>query len=197
MRIKHAFRIADIATARAIVAAHPLGTLVTPDLQVTRMPCLLDDDGLTLVSHVARADPFAASLSGPLVAVFSGPHGYISASWYASDTIPTWNQVTVTVRGTPECLEDALPVVRRTVDHFEAAVEHPWSLARLQDGGRAMADNVIAFRLPVDSWYAEAKLSQDKPEDERTRLIAALDASGPYRHPELARAMRRASSGHS
>ena len=35
--------------------------------------------------------------------------------------------------GTPELLDDALPVLRRTVEHFEAAVEQPWSLERTGD----------------------------------------------------------------
>jgi len=191
MRIKNAFRL-ELEAARAIVREHPFATFVSSDLHVTRMPCLLDDDGLTILSHVARADPFAHTLDGPLVAIFSGPHGYISASWYEAETIPTWNHLTLYVRGRPECFDDALPVVRRTVDHFEAAVERPWSLDRLDDGGREMADQVIAFRLPAEAWYAEAKLSQDKPEDERARLVARLDTPGPYAHPALAAAMRQA-----
>ena len=156
------------------------------------MPCLLEGDGLTLVSHVARADPASKALDGPLVAIFSGPHGYVSASWYGSDTIPTWNHVTVYVKGTPERFDDALPVVCRTVDHFEAAVEHPWSLDRMGDTAREMADQVIAFRLPATAWWAEAKLSQDKPQDEQQRVIAGLEAPGSRTGPALAAAMRRA-----
>ena len=188
MRIKNAFRL-ELEAAQKIVRAHPFGTFVSSDQQVTRMPCLLDGDGLTIVSHVARADPFAQALGGPLVVTFSGLDGYISASWYEADTIPTWNHLTLYVRGRPECFDDALPVLRRTVDHFEAVVEHPWSLDRLDDGGRAMADKVIAFRLPAEAWYAEAKLSQDQPGDERARLVAALRAPGPYTNPALAAAM--------
>lgn len=132
------------------------------------MPCLIDEeaDGLAVVGHVARADPVAGSLSGPLLAIFHGPHGYVSASWSASETIPTWNHVTLHVRGTAELLDDALPVLRRTVDHFESAVEQPWSLTRMGETAREMADQVVAFRLPAESWHTEAKLSQDKPEND-------------------------------
>jgi transcriptional regulator len=160
------------------------------------MPCLLDDDEdgagqLVVLSHVAKADPVAEALDGPLLIVFQGPHGYVSASWYASETIPTWNHVTLHVRGTPELCEDALPVVRRTVDHFEAAVAEPWSLDRMGETAREMADAVVAFRLRADSWHAEAKLSQDKPADERARVLAGLEAPGPYANAPLAAAMRQ------
>ncbi|MBV9941785.1 MAG: FMN-binding negative transcriptional regulator [Solirubrobacterales bacterium] len=193
MHIKDAFAIRDLDAARAIVRAHPFATLVTEDLRATHMPCLVEDDarGLAIVGHVARADPVAKSLGGPLLAIFHGPHGYVSASWYASETIPTWNHVTLHVRGTPERLEDALPVLRRTVEHFEAAVDEPWSLERMGETARKMADQVVAFRLDADSWHAEAKLSQDKPDEERARVLAGLERPGAYANPSLATVMRR------
>src|SRR4051812_29430761 len=194
MEIKPEFAIREIEAARRLVRDHPFALFVSADLRVTRMPCLLDEDarGLVILSHVARADPVAERLGGPLLAVFSGPHGYISASWYGSDTIPTWNHVTMQLRGAPERFSDALPVVRRTVEHFEAAVEHPWSLARMGSTAREMADEVIAFRVVADAWHLEAKLPQDKPADERGRLIAGLQAPGAYANAPLATAMREA-----
>jgi predicted FMN-binding regulatory protein PaiB len=98
------------------------------------------------------------------------------------------------IRGTPQPFADSLPVLRRTVDHFEAVVERPWSLDRLGEEARGMAEQVIAFRLPADSWYAEAKLSQDKPEHERARVLAGLEEPGPYANAALAHAMRHISA---
>lgn len=192
MHIKDAFRLESVEAARWLVEAYPFATIVTRDLTATHMPCLLDEDatGLTILSHVARADPAAESLDGPLLLIFQGPHGYVSASWYGAETIPTWNHVTLHVRGTAELLEDAMPVLRRTVDHFESAVEHPWSLDRMGQRAREMADQVVAFRIRADAWYAEAKLSQDKPKQEWARVVAGLESPGPYANRRLAAAMR-------
>jgi transcriptional regulator len=192
MRIKDEFRVEAAAAARALVHAHPFATIVSSELRATHMPCLVDDDadGLTILGHVACADPVSDSLDRELLLIFHGPHGYISASWYESETIPTWNHVTLHVRGTPERFEDALPVLRRTVDHFEAAVERPWSLDRMGQTAREMADKVVAFRLRADAWHLEAKLSQDKPDGERARLLAGLERPGPYTNLPLAAAMR-------
>lgn len=193
MQIKSEFAIRDVAVARSIVRAHPFATLVGSDLRATHMPCLVDEeaDDLVVVGHVARADPFCNALNGPVLAIFQGPHGYVSGSWYEEDTIPTWNYVMVHLRGTPECFADSLPVLRRTVDHFEAAVAEPWSLDRMLDGGREMAEQVVAFRLAADSWHVEAKLSQDKPASERTRVLRGFETDDAYRNPEVAAAMRR------
>jgi transcriptional regulator len=193
MQIKDAFAAQSVEVAREIVRAHPFATIVAPDLTATHMPCLLDEDaeGLAILGHVARADPAASSLGGTLLLIFQGPHGYVSASWYGEDTIPTWNHVTLHVRGTPVRFDDPMPVLRRTVDHFEAAVEEPWSLDRMGDTAREMADQVVAFRLPADDWHAELKLSQDKPAEERARVLAGLARPGPYGNGPLAAAMRR------
>ena len=194
MRIKDEFRLDDIQAARSIVRAHPFATIVTADLRATHMPCLVDDeaDGLAILGHVACPDPVSEALDRPVLLIFQGAHGYVSASWYESETIPTWNHVTLHVRGTPELFDDAMPVLRRTVDHFEAAVEHPWSLDRVGETAREMADQVVAFRLRAESWHAEAKLSQDKPEDEQARVLAGLERPGPYANAPLATAMRAA-----
>jgi transcriptional regulator len=193
VHIKDAYRLDEVTAARDVVRAQPFATIVTADLRATHMPCLVEEDaaGLSILSHVARADPVAESLGGPLLMVFQGARGYVSASWYADETIPTWNHVTLHVRGTPEPLEDPMPVLRRTVDHFESAVPEPWSLDRMDPGeARAMADQVIAFRLRAESWRAEAKLSQDKPVDEQARVLAGLEGDGPYANAPLAAAMR-------
>jgi transcriptional regulator len=193
MHIKPEFDLDSTEAARAIVRSHPFATIVTRDLRATHMPCLVDEpsDELAILGHVARADPASEALDGPLLLIFQGPHGYVSASWYGEDTIPTWNHVTLHVRGTPTLYDDAMPVLRQTVDRFEAAVEQPWSLDRMGDTAREMADQVVAFRLSAASWHLEAKLSQDKPADERARVLGGLEAPGPYANAPLAEAMRR------
>jgi len=79
-----------------------------------------------------------------------------------------------------------------TVEHFESFVAEPSSLERMGDDAREMAERVVASRLRADSWHADAKLSQDKPADERARVLAGLLAPGPYANAELAAAMRQA-----
>src|SRR5207237_6829981 len=106
MRIKEAFFVERLERAQRIAAEHPFATIVTRDLRVTHMPCLVEasPSSLVILGHVALADPVAERLDGPLLLIFHGPHGYVSASWYGEETIPTWNHVTLHVHGPPTLL---------------------------------------------------------------------------------------------
>jgi transcriptional regulator len=44
---------------------------------------------------------------------------------------------------------------------------------------------------PVDRFKLKRKLSQNKDDETRRNVIAALREAGPYRHPELAKEMER------
>jgi transcriptional regulator len=191
------FAIDDLDEVRRTISRHGWALLVTPQLTAAHLPCLLDpehDRGEELVieGHIARAD--GQDLSGEVLLIFQGPQGYISADWYAQPPfVPTWNFVAVHVTGTPELLDDeqALSLVERTVDHFEAARERPWRLEGASaDYARRIVGGVTAFRLRATKVEAKAKLSQDKPAVLQDRVIAALEQPGPYRNPALAAAMR-------
>ena len=175
------------------------------DLRAAHVPCLLDpvhDAGgageqLVVIGHTARADPVVSALrSGQeVLLVFQGPNGYISPAWYGEGpSPPTWNFTAVHVRGIPEVLEggEAFSVLERTVEHFEAARDDPWQLCG--DGlayARRIAQETAPFRVRSAAIQAKAKLSQDKPRRIQDRVIAALQAGGPYQNTQLAAEMRR------
>ena len=190
---------------RRLIEEYGFATLASADengtIRATHMPCRLDpeaapDAPLTILGHVARADPQAADILAEreLLLVFQGPHGYISPSWYeAGPYVSTWNYVAVHVRGTPQVLEgeDALSILRRTTDQFERARSDPFELDSVIDFARKILKGTVCFRLVATDVEAKAKLSQDKPAEVRARVIASLEEPGPFHQPELARAMRR------
>ena len=205
MLVHRQFRLDDPAEIRRLIDEYGWATLASADasgtIRATHMPCLLESDGapeepLTILSHVARADPQAGDvLEGrELLLIFQGPHGYVSAGWYeAGPYVSTWNYLAVHVRGTPRVVEgdEALAILRQTLERFERAREQPFELDSVLDYARRIASGTVCFRLPATEVVAKAKLSQDKPAEVRERVIAALERPGPYSQPELARAMRR------
>src|SRR4051812_25215915 len=101
MYIPSAFRIEDLATLHAFMRRYSFATLVTAEAAepfVTQLPLLLDAGRGplgTLVGHFARPNNHWQMDHARLtsVAVFHGPHAYVSPSWYrsASPGVPTWN----------------------------------------------------------------------------------------------------------
>jgi transcriptional regulator len=202
------YRLDSPSEARRIVRENGWALLVadgTDGLEASHVPCLLDprrDKGrdapqLIIVGHIGRADPMRrAILSGAeALLVFSGPHGYVSPTWYGEGTyVPTWNYVTVHAHGSLEALEGeaGFEVLRRTVAHLEASLPEPWSFERsgAEPYARQIAGGALVFRMETTRITTRAKLSQDKPSRVRARVIAALER-GAGAGPPLAAEMRR------
>jgi transcriptional regulator len=75
---------------------------------------------------------------------------------------------------------------------LEAAQDDPWELGGdARAYARRLAHETVCFRVRSAAIQARAKLSQDKPRRIQDRVIAALEAGGPYRNARLAAEMRR------
>src|SRR5262245_59160657 len=108
MYLPPSFREDSLQAIHALVHDHSFGLLVSAGpsgLDATRVPFLLDPTrGAkgTLTAHMARANDHWRNLeaAGEVLAVFSGPHTYISPTWYTNQkSVPTWNYVEVHAYG--------------------------------------------------------------------------------------------------
>jgi transcriptional regulator len=197
------FSAGDRAAVARIVHDHPFATLVTPALPepfVTHLPLLhiadCEPHG-TLIGHFARANPHAqACAATDSIAIFHGPHAYVSPSWYAEPAaaVPTWNYAVVHAHGRMELARDAAEtqaIIDLMIHRFESTRPAPWQLGL--DPGRlqAMVGAIVGFRLKVKRIDAKFKLSQNRSRDDRSRVAAALDAE-PYADAAATAAWMRA-----
>lgn len=196
---KH-FTVADRAALDGVIRANPFGLLVgeLDGLPFgTHLPFLLDGD--RLLSHFARGNPHWEVIDGQaeMLAVFSGPHAYVSPRWYESEqAVPTWNYVAVHVYGAPRVIDDP-GQVRELLDRLVAEYEgDAWSLDN-QDAGFTdrMSRGIVAFEMPIEHIEGKFKLSQNRPDEDRQRVIAEFEKSGDSENAELARLMRKAQTG--
>ena len=187
-----------------LIQAHPLGTLVShgaDGLDANHLPFLLDaqaGEAGTLLAHVARANPLWETLTdgAPVLAIFHGPQGYISPSWYPGkqDTprrVPTWNYEVVHAHGTLHVHEDekflrrVLALLTRT---HEAAEPHPWKMGDAPAGYLAeQLQRIVGIELRITRLVGKRKLNQHHELRDREGAIQALDARG---QSPLAQAMR-------
>jgi transcriptional regulator len=174
-----------IAVAR-LIHDHAFATLITPAAPepfVSHLPLLLvpgcEPHG-TLIGHFARANPhWRAAQAVTSIAVFHGPHAYVSPSWYTEPArmVPTWNYATVHAHGTLAIIDDpveARAVLETLVQRFESGRPVPWQFRMAERERDLMVGAIIAFRMRIRRVDAKFKLSQNRSSDDRGRVIAAL-----------------------
>lgn len=186
---------------RALVERYPLATLVSSggeELCVTHLPLLYcGDERIVLRGHMARANHHWRDHAGSeALAIFHGPQHYVSPSWYPSKTehgkvVPTWNYVTVHVRGALQFIHDTawlLENVRALTNAQERHQPQPWSV---DDAPKDYIDKllsaIVGVELRVTSIEGKWKVSQNRPPEDREGVIAALESRGAL---DMARLVR-------
>jgi transcriptional regulator len=180
-----AFASGDTGAVAKLILHHPFATLVTPtadEPQITHLPLLLHPSGAhgALIGHVARANPHWGVLAERTsVAIFHGPHAYVSPSWYSDPAamVPTWNYAVVHAHGLGELIDDPArkrEIVEELTARFETSRQAPWHLQLTGARLAAMLDAIVAFRIPVTRVEAKFKMSQNRSGIDRARVAAAL-----------------------
>jgi transcriptional regulator len=181
------FAETDLTKLHDFIERHSFGLLVS-QLDgapfVTHLPFLLDRTSGphgTLIGHVARANPHWKELAGQTVlAVFAGPHAYISPTWYESaNVVPTWNYTAVHASGSVALLEkDATcDVVTRMVALYESPMPQPWTFDATSTFADRLLDQIVGFRLAIEKIEGKMKLNQNHPTERREKVIRALRTS--------------------
>lgn len=184
--------------------------LVTPDEATPRLshlPFVLREEAGTLVleSHVARANPHWRDLPARAsVAVFQGPHAYISPGWYPGKrdggrVVPTWNYIAVHAHGRLEAVGDSAWLrahLARLVDANEAGRPEPWHLDEAPERYLdTMMRGIVGLRLQVERLEGKWKMSQNKTPADRQGAMQGLQATGRARDAAVARVMRALENG--
>lgn len=200
----------------ALLRANPLALVVTPGEHAplgTHAPVLFrhgpdgaDEEtvaadgaslvGSTLVGHMNVRNPqWTAMREGDrALVVFQGPHGYVSPTVYGvTPAAPTWDFTAVHVVGTLRPTLDpaeVLEIVRDTARRLEAGFGQGWDQESSVDYFREIAPGVGAFELQVESVQTMFKLSQEKPEPMRRRIVEDFENSESATHRRVAALMR-------
>ncbi len=175
----------------AHIERHDFGLLVSHGaranggLIASQIPFLIErrDGRLYLQGHLARANPQVADLDGAseALAIFQGPHAYISPSWYqAGPAVPTWNYAAVHAYGDARAIADPdwlRGLVRRLTERHEAREPAPpWRMEDLPEAYlESMLNGIVGVEIAVSRLDGKFKLSQNRPAADRPRIIAALE----------------------
>lgn len=203
-----AFREERVEVMHALINAHPLATLVTTSaqgLEANHIPLLIDPEPApfgTLRGHVARSNPVWRTLDAAteVLAIFQGPQGYITPSWYPTKAqtgkvVPTWNYAVVHAHGTLKIHEGAewlRTLVTRLTDSQESRRDKPWRVTDAPaDYVNAMLKAVVGIEIPLRRLQGKWKMSQNRLPQDRGGVIAGLEERGDPASRTMLDALRR------
>lgn len=186
------FQESDPAVVMDFINKNPFAMLCACDKDnkpvVTQVPFLIDErDGkLILTGHIQRkTDHHLALEHNPhILAVFTGAHSYVSASWYTNPQVAsTWNYMTVQAKGKLNFLnEEALrDILKRTTAFFENNLHSTALYENMTEEYIAkQLKAIIAFEVEVSELRNTFKLSQNRDAASYTNIINQLkDSSDP------------------
>lgn len=163
---------------------HPFAIMVSRGerLIATHIPILIEEneDELRLYGHLANHNDQHKYLEAgaEVLLIFSGPHGYISSSWYKKADISTWNYAAVHINATlkiqsTEELEDSL---KKLVHRFESNQEDPLLYEDLpSDIVESHLPRITGFWLNPVKIEAISKMSQNQPEENVSSILEHLN----------------------
>ena len=199
---KH-FNETNQARIEALIRDFGFATLITttPDgALVTHAPIQLDSARNVLVGHIARANPHAEALQNgaQMLAIFHGPHSYISPTWYIDENekvpnVPTWNYAAVHVTGTVTRIDDDAAkwkIVTELATQYEGDSANAWDPRGLTAHVSKLSA-IVGFEIAITSVEAKLKLSQNRSVQDQENVIAKLKASDASEVRATARMMEQ------
>jgi transcriptional regulator len=191
MYVPAAFAESEPKTLHRLILDNAFGLLLSVDGGVpvaSHLPFVVDpaaDRNGMLFAHMARANTQWRGFDGQAeaLAIFQGPHGYVSPRWYRpGNAVPTWNYAAVHAYGVPRIVEDSAMVRRQQAALaavYEAGRADAWTLdgesAKYIDG---MLRGIVAFEMPIARLEGKFKLSQNRSAEDRAGVIDGLRATG-------------------
>lgn len=196
MYIPPHFAETDESALWRFVDEHAFGTLLTVVEGrpfASHVPFSSDRAAGLLHCHVARANPQWRQIaeSSHVLAIFAGPHGYISPTWYAERNVPTWNYAVVHAHGEARVVDDA-DHMRRHVEALAAKFERNLPTPWIPEYDVRRLAGIVGIEIRVSKLEGKFKLSQNRSAADRAGVVAALLATGRGSDAELAELMQSA-----
>ena len=205
MYLPERFRVDDNALLHDFIQRYSFATIITNaggQTLISHAPVTLDRTvgahGL-LRAHIAAANPQVQHVSTGVeaIALFQGPHGYVSPRWYAGKLeVPTWNYTAVYAAGPLRELAgdgDKLALLQQLALDNEGP--DGWTFDNNAQWIRAMLRHIVAFEIPIARLNGKFKLSQNKGTKDRDNVATLFAESANPSLRDLARYMRHVNSG--
>lgn len=201
MYIPDLYKNEDKEAIRTFLKANAFGILINQTngkLWATHIPLELDynkEGEEILHGHISKENPqwTAFKSNDEVLAVFTGPHSYISSSWYDYENVPTWNYSAVHVYGKIKIIEgDAvIDSLTKLVDKYEQNSKCPVRVAELSKKTMMQTRAIVAFEIKIEEIQAQTKMSQNKDEENYLNIISELEKTKNSQSMAVAKEMSK------
>ena len=185
MYIPDLYKNEDQEAIRAFLTANAFGLLINQTngkFWATHIPLELEintEGEEVLMGHISKENPqwTAFESNDQVLAVFTGPHAYISSSWYDHENVPTWNYTAVHIYGKVKIIEgDAvIDLLTKLVDKYEKNSKCPVRVADLSQKTMMQARGIVAFEIKIEEIQAVNKMSQNRDDKNYSNIISELE----------------------
>lgn len=163
----------------------------------THLPFLVssNEENIILTSHFAKANEQWKDIeNNNVLVIFSEPHAYISPKLYDKElNVPTWNYISIHVYGQGKLItetESVFKVLEKTIDNYESSYKKKWK-GFPTDYRLKLVNGIVAFEIIVKDLQAKKKLSQNRTETEKQKIIDTLSKSKDTNEKLIADYMRK------
>jgi len=198
-------RADERAPLLALIAAHPLATLITvadgaPVTTYVPLLARLDGEQLFLEGHLARANGQWKHGDGNGAALFRVADHYISPTWYATKrehgkVVPTFDYVAIEARGFIRFIDDRdwkREFVARLTVSQEARVGANWTIDEApEEYVESQLKAIVGLQMRVDELTGLFKLNRHHPAENVAGVIEGLEKLGTPDALAIAAYMRR------
>lgn len=184
-----------------VVQKNPFGILIISDGDkpvATHIPMMLHEENgeHVLIGHISKENEQGNLFynSPTAMAIFQGPHSYISSSWYSHDNVSTWNYIAVHVYGKIKIMTE-LELYEHLIqltNHFEQKSAKPKFFENI--GPKTIRENitgVTGFTLSIETIHSSFKLSQNRNKEDHESIISELDKTNDANAKAVAEEMRK------
>jgi transcriptional regulator len=149
----------------------------------THLPFLVTirDGNVILTSHFARANEHWEDIgNNKALVIFSEPHAYISPKNYDKElNVPTWNYISIHAYGQGKLITETdktFNVLESMIDNYEISYRQQWD-SLPEEYKFKMSKAIVAFEIVVTDLQAKKKLSQNRTDSEKQKIIDTLSKS--------------------
>lgn len=175
MHIPEKWKMSFTTEMHNFIKEYGFAAVISNDLEASHLPLLLKEnegENGTLYGHFARKNHHWKAANGAKVLViFSGPHSYISPTWYHTyPAVPTWNYSAVHATGIIQLTDQdtTLTILDETVKKYEPKLTIP------EDFKSKLSKGIVGFKINIESLQGKEKLGQHRSTEDQLGVTSAL-----------------------